>query len=631
MVTMNSSAPVSEAIIQSNLKVLATLPFADTRDFENASRGLIARHGGGTITDDKGHVVWDFNRYDFLAGDAPASVNPSLWRQGLLNCQQGLFEVVEGIYQVRGFDIANITFIETDTGVVIMDPLTAAETARAAHALYTEHRGARPVKAVIYTHSHADHFGGVKGVITQEQADSGEVLVIAPEGFTEHAVAENVYAGTAMARRAAYMYGAALPANEFGQVGAGLNQTLATGSITLIAPTVLITTTGETMNVDGLEIEFQMAPGSEAPAEMHFYLPKYRALCMAENASHSLHNLLTLRGALVRDPRVWAQYISHAIELFGDRTDVEFGAHHWPTWGQEEIRDFLTVQRDLYSYLHDQTLRMLNQGLTGIEIAEQIQLPPALENAWSARGYYGSVSHNVKAIYQRYMGWFDGNPAHLWQHVPTEAASRYVTALGGADRTIELAQAAFAEGDFRWAATLLDHVVFADATNQTARELLAQTYDQLAFGIENATWRNFYLSGAAELRGENFGTPTIATSPDMIGQLEITQVFDAIAISVNGPKAWDLDLSMDWIFADQGRQFRTTLKNGVFVAIEKKDPEPAQVTITLAKPLLPLFLMGQIERATAAGAVIEGDTSVLATLLGSLQLGNPAFAIVTPE
>lgn len=628
---MNSSAPVSEAIIQSNLKVLATLPFADTRDFENASRGLIARHGGGTITDDNGHVVWDFNRYDFLTGDAPVSVNPSLWRQGLLNCQQGLFEVVEGIYQVRGFDIANITFIETDTGVVIMDPLTAAETASAAHALYTEHRGARPVKAVIYTHSHADHFGGVKGVITQEQADSGEVLVIAPEGFTEHAVAENVYAGTAMARRAAYMYGAALPASEFGQVGAGLNQTLATGSITLIAPTVLISTTGETMNVDGLEIEFQMAPGSEAPAEMHFYLPKYRALCMAENASHSLHNLLTLRGALVRDPRVWAQYISQAIELFGDRTDVEFGAHHWPTWGQEEIRDFLTVQRDLYSYLHDQTLRMLNQGLTGIEIAEQIQLPPALENAWSARGYYGSVSHNVKAIYQRYMGWFDGNPAHLWQHVPTEAATRYVTAFGGADRTIELAHAAFAEGDFRWAATLLDHVVFADATNQTARELLAQTYDQLAYGIENATWRNFYLSGAAELRGENFGTPTIATSPDMIGQLEITQVFDAIAISVNGPKAWDLNLSMDWMFTDLARQFRTTLKNGVFVAIEKKDPSPAQVTITLTKPLLPLFLMGQIERATAAGAVIAGDASVLTTLLGSLQPGNPAFAIVTPE
>ncbi|WP_280803095.1 alkyl/aryl-sulfatase [Aurantimicrobium minutum] len=628
---MNSSAPVSEAVIQSNLKVLATLPFADTRDFENASRGLLARHGGGTITDDSGHVVWDFNRYDFLAGDAPASVNPSLWRQGLLNCQQGLFEVVEGIYQVRGFDIANITFIETDTGVVIMDPLTAAETARAAHALYTEHRGPRPVKAVIYTHSHADHFGGVKGVMTQEQADSGEVLVIAPEGFTEHAVAENVYAGTAMARRAAYMYGAALPASAVGQVGAGLNQTLATGSITLIAPTVLITTTGETVNVDGLEIEFQMAPGSEAPAEMHFYLPKYRALCMAENASHSLHNLLTLRGALVRDPRVWAQYISHAIELFGDRTDVEFGAHHWPTWGQEEIREFLTVQRDLYSYLHDQTLRMLNQGLTGIEIAEQIQLPPALENAWSARGYYGSVSHNVKAIYQRYMGWFDGNPAHLWQHVPTESATRYVSALGGADRTIELAHAAFAEGDFRWAATLLDHVVFADASNMAARELLAKTYDQLAFGIENATWRNFYLSGAAELRGENFGTPTIATSPDMIAQLEITQVFDAIAISVNGPQAWDLDLSMDWIFADQGRQFRTTLKNGVFVAIEKKDSSPAQVTITLAKPLLPLFLMGQIERATAAGAVIEGDASVLATLLGTLQPGNPAFAIVTPE
>lgn len=560
---------IAETVAKSNREVYDKLPFDDTRDFENTSRGLIARHPGGVIVDYNGQSVWDFNRYDFLQGDAPESVHPSLWRQGQLNIAQGLFEVVEGIYQIRGFDLANITFIETDSGVVVMDPLTAVETAREAMKLYREHRGDRPVRAVIYTHSHVDHFGGVKGVVSQEQVDRGEVQIIAPEGFTEHAIAENVYAGTAMGRRAAFMYGATLPAGIHGQVGAGLGQSVATGSITLIPPTVFISDTGQKLTVDGLEIEFRMAPGSEAPAEMHFYLPKYRALCMAENASHTLHNLLTLRGAVVRDPRMWAAYLTEAIDLYGDRTDVEFGAHHWPTWGREEILEFLTAQRDLYSFLHDQTLRMINQRFTGTEIAEQIQMPPALEHSWNTRGYYGSVSHNVKAIYQRYMGWFDGNPSHLWQHPPVSAAERYVAAMGGANAVITLAQRAFDDGDFRWAATLLDHVVFADAANQDARELLTPTLEQLGFSIENATWRNFFLSGAAELRGSNFGAPTVATSADMIAQLKISQTFDAIAISVDGPKAWDLDLSIDWVFPDEGRQFRSTLKNGVFVSLEK--------------------------------------------------------------
>ena len=389
---------------------LDNLPFADNTDFEDADRGFIAAQQPCVIKAADGRVVWDNDVYDFLTGDAPTSVHPSLWRQSALAAKQGLYEVVEGIYQVRGLDLSNITFVEGDSGVIVIDPLISTECAAAALALYREHRGDRPVVAVIYTHSHADHFGGVLGVTTQADVDAGKVAVLAPEGFVEHAVQENVYAGTAMTRRASYMYGALLDRGPQGQVGCGLGQNTSTGEIALIVPTLDIRETGEKHTIDGVEIEFQMAPGTEAPAEMHFYFPRYRALCMAENATHNLHNLLTLRGALVRDPHVWSGYLTEAIDTFADRADVAFASHHWPTWGKDRIVEFLSLQRDLYAYLHDQTLRLLNQGYTGTEIAEQFQMPPALEKAWHTHGYYGSVSHNVKAIYQRYMGWFDGNP-----------------------------------------------------------------------------------------------------------------------------------------------------------------------------------------------------------------------------
>lgn len=605
------------------------MPFGDRRDFTNAQRGFMGRREPAAVHADDGTVVWDNDRYAFLAEDAPETVHPSLWRQSQLNSTQGLYEVVEGIYQVRGFDLSNVTFVEGDTGVIIIDPLTCVETAGAAFELYRQHRGERAVRAVIYTHSHADHFGGVKGVTTQAEVDSGDVAVIAPEGFTEHAVAENVYAGTAMARRAAYMFGAALDRGPKGQVGAGLGQTVPTGEFTLIVPTIDITSTGQTLTVDGVEIEFQLAPGTEAPAEMHFYFPRYRALCMAENANHTLHNLLTLRGALVRDPRIWAQYLTEAIEIFSDRADVEFSSHHWPTWGRDEIVEFLSTQRDLYAYLHDQTLRMLNRGLNGPEIAEQITLPPALENAWNARGYYGSVSHNVKAIYQRYMGWFDGNPARLWQHVPEQAAVRYVAAMGGIDAVIALARTAYDDGDFRWAATLLDHAVFADPAHEEAKGLLAATFDQLGYGAENGVWRNFFLSGAAELRGRNFGTPTVATSPDVLGQISVEQFFDVIAIQVDGPKAWDLDVVIDWTFKDLSRNYRTTLRNGVFITVQKPAASDADATVTLTKAVLPLFFTSPAA-AAAAGAVLEGDTEALDALFSVLQPGDPSFPIVTP-
>ena len=478
--------PPTAAIAAANRAHIASLPFADTRDFDDADRGFIAALEPCVVTAADGRVVWDNDSYNFLNGDAPDSVHPSLWRQSQLCAKQGLYEVVPGIYQVRGLDLSNISFIESDTGVIVIDPLISTETAAAALALYRAHRGDREVRAVIYTHSHVDHFGGVLGVTSQADVDAGKVEIIAPEGFTAHAVQENVYAGTAMARRAGYMYGAALDRGPQGQVGCGLGQVGSTGEVALVVPTVDITTTGETRTVDGVEIEFQMAPGTEAPAEMHFYFPQFRALCMAENATHNLHNLLTLRGALVRDPHGWAGYLTEAIDRYADRADVVFASHHWPTWGQDNIVEYLSVQRDLYAYLHDQTLRQLNQGLTGIEIAETFQMPPALEKAWHTHGYYGSVSHNVKAVYQRYMGWFDGNPGRLWQHPPEASAPRYVAAMGGIDRVVELAQAAFDEGDFRWAVTLLDHAIFTDENHAVARELYADTLEQLAYGAENA-------------------------------------------------------------------------------------------------------------------------------------------------
>jgi len=454
--------PASAQIVQQHGGQLETLPFEDTDDFEAATRGFLGALEPGVVRNAEGRIVWDNDSYAFLRGEAAETVNPSLWRQSQLLTKQGLYEVVPGIYQVRGFDLSIMTLVEGDRGVVVIDPLISMETAAAALGLYRTHRGDRPVTGVIYTHSHADHFGGVKGVTTQDDVDAGRVPVLAPEGFVEHVVSENVYAGTAMARRAGYMYGAALDRSPQGGVGAGLGQTTSTGTFTLIHPTVEITTTGQEEVVDGVRMVFQMAPGSEAPAEMHFYFPDFRVLCLAENATHTLHNILTIRGALVRDPHAWSGYLTEALALFGDKTDVAFASHHWPTWGSDKVVEYLSLQRDLYAYLHDQTLRMLNKGMVGSEIAEAMVLPPALERAWHTRGYYGSVSHNVKAVYQRYMGWYDGNPANLWQHPPVERAVRYLTFMGGADEVVAKARGSYDEGDFRWAAEVLSHVVFAE-------------------------------------------------------------------------------------------------------------------------------------------------------------------------
>jgi linear primary-alkylsulfatase len=609
------------------------LPFDDRQDFDDTERGFIARATSRTITNAEGRVVWDLDAYRFLDGDAPDTVHPSLWRQGQLLIRDGLFEVVPGIYQLRGFDLSVMSVIEGDTGVIVIDPLISKETAAAAFALYQEHRGPRPVVAMIYTHSHIDHFGGVKGVISDDDVASGRVQVIAPEGFMEAAIAENVYAGVAMGRRAGYMYGAALAKGPRGQIGAGLGQTTSTGEPTLIPPTIDITSTGQELTIDGVRIVFQITPGTEAPAEMNFYFPDHRALCTAENTSHTLHNILTLRGAVVRDARTWASYLTETIDLWGDELDVVFASHHWPTWGRDRAVEFLSMQRDMYAYLHDQTLRMMNQGYVGAEIAEMMETPPALAAQWHTHGYYGSVSHNVKAIYQRYLGWYDGNPAHLWQHPPVAAARRYVDAMGGSDAAVGVARRAVDDGDLRWAVEVLNHVLFADEHHAEARALQADALELLGFGAENGTWRNVFLSGATELRDGNFGTPTTTTASDLITALTVEQILSSVAIRIDGPKAWDEHLVLSFVITDEEQAYVFELRNGAVNHRATAGPAPGSTTLTLARRVLIGLMVGRVDLAAAVAdgtIVVDGDLADVGRLVAVLAPVDAAFAIVTP-
>ncbi|EHR51145.1 alkyl sulfatase-like hydrolase [Saccharomonospora marina XMU15] len=629
---MSTDFAPDDHVVSQQRRIRESLPFGDADDFDAADRGFLGRLEPGEVRDDDGRVVWDGDAYAFLDGEAPDTVNPSLWRQSKLVARQGLYEVVPGIYQARGLDLSNVTFVEGYRGVLVIDPLISAETAAAALRLYRRYRGERDVTGVVYTHSHVDHFGGVKGVTTQQQVDAGAVPVLAPEGFLEAAVSENVYAGGAMSRRSAYMMAPSLPRGPRGQVGTGLGPSNSVGAITLIAPTVDIRYTGQQETVDGIRIVFQLAPGTEAPAEMHLHLPEFNALCIAENATHTLHNLLTLRGAQVRDARAWARYLTEAIDLFGEHTDVVFASHHWPTWGRDKVVEYLSLQRDLYAYLHDQTLRLVNSGYTGSEIAESLRLPPALERAWHARGYYGSVSHNVKAIYQRYLGWFDGNPAHLWQHPPVAAARRYVRFMGGADEVVAKARSSYQDGDFRWVAEVLNHVVFAEPEHEAARRLLAETYEQLGYGAENGTWRNFYLTGAHELRHGSLGSAAAPAAPDLFTQLSPAQLFDALAVRVNGPRGWDEQLTVDIDFTDLDERHRLTLRNGVLSHTAAAKPSPADVLLRLPRSALAVLVSGHADAAELAegGVSIEGDPDVLRRLMSVLDKPDPDFAIVTP-
>jgi alkyl sulfatase BDS1-like metallo-beta-lactamase superfamily hydrolase len=628
------SSPVTDATRRAIDEFAATLPVGDTQDFDDARRGRVARSTTRQVTAADGRVVWDLDAYAFLDGPCPDTANPSLWRQGQLLVEDGLFEVVPGIYQVRGYDLSVMSLVEGETGVIVIDPLISAETAAAAFALYCEHRGDRPVTAMIYTHSHIDHFGGVKGIISQEYVDAGDCPVIAPAGFLEAAVSENVFAGAAMSRRAGYMYGAAVPKGPDGQIGAGLGQTTSTGTATLIAPTVDITHTGQELVIDGVRIEFQMTPGTEAPAEMNFYFPDHRALCTAENTSHTLHNILTIRGAQVRDAHGWAHYLTETISLWGDQLDVVFASHHWPTWGRERAVEFLAMQRDMYLYIHDQTLRLMNQGYVGAEIAEVLEMPPALAAQWHTHGYYGSVSHNVKAVYQRYMGWYDGNPANLWPHTPAAVATRYVDAMGGRDAALAVARRAWDDGDYRWGIEVCKHLVFADDADRDAQVLLADLFEQIGFGAECGTWRSAFMAGAAELRNGIFGTPTASASADIVAALSVDQVFDSLAVRVDGPRSWDAHIVITWVVTDMDTTWVLELRNGTLHHRVADTPEPGSVVMTLTRPVLLALLVGAIavDDAVAGGQLnVDGDPAVLGELVGLLAPVDPNFPIVTPR
>ncbi len=626
--------PATEITSRRNREASASLPPEREEDLADATRGLVAAFEPAVVRDASGRVVWDMESYDFLEGERPDTAHPSLWRQSRLNRLAGLFEIAPGFYQLRGFDLSNMHVVEGERGIVVIDPLISAETAAAALAFYREHRGDRPVSGLIYTHSHIDHFGGAKGIVSETEIEERRIPVLAPAGFLHHAVSENVYAGTAMARRAGYMYGAQLDRGPDGQIGSGLGQTTSLGTLTLIPPNLEVTATGQEETVDGVRMVFQLTPGTEAPAEMNFHFPEQRVLCIAENATHTMHNTLTLRGALVRDPNVWAEYLDESIELFGEQSDALFAGHHWPRWGRERIVDYLRKQRDLYAYLHDQTLRLLNRGLTGREIAEQLELPPELAAEWHCRGYYGSVSHNAKAVYQRYMGWFDGNPAHLWEHAPVESARRYVEFMGGAERVLELARKSYEAGDYRWVAEVVNHVVFAAPDNRAARELQADALEQLGYGAENASWRNFYLAGAGELRAGIAGTPTSTRAPEILARLSVEQILDGMKVRLDGPAAWGKRMTIAWQVTDPDERHLLSLENGVLHHRPDAGHCEAEATLVIERAALDEMLGGDADLAALASGGrlrVEGDGEKLGELLGLLEEPDPGFAIVTPE
>jgi alkyl sulfatase BDS1-like metallo-beta-lactamase superfamily hydrolase len=625
--------PATAVTAARNREARASLPPENAEDLADAERGLVARCDPPRIEDADGKVVWDLESYVFLADDCPETAHPSLWRQSRLSRIAGLFELAPGFYQLRGFDLSNMHVVEGEQGIVVIDPLISAETAAAALALYREHRGERPVTGLVYTHSHIDHFGGVKGIVSAEEVRERGIPVLAPEGFLEHAVSENVYAGTAMGRRAGYMYGAALQRGPDGQIGSGLGQTTSLGTMTLIPPNREVTATAQEETVDGVRMVFQLTPGTEAPAEMNLHFPDHRVLCIADNAMQAMHNILTLRGALVRDPHVWAKYLDEAIQLFGADSDVLFAGHNWPRWGSERIVDYLKKQRDLYAYLHDQTLRLINKGLTGREIAEELELPPELAGEWHCRDYYGSVNHNVKAVYQRYMGWFDGNPAHLWEHTPVESARRYVQFMGGSERVLEGARQSFEQGDYRWVAEVVNHVVFAEPDNQAARDLQADALEQLGYGAENATWRNFYLAGAEELRSGTTGTPTDARPFDILANLSVAQILDGMKVRLDGPRAWGKHLTIGWQVTNPDEHHLLTLENGVLHHRPYPPNAEPEATLVIERQALNEMLSGTADLAALAetGRLrVEGDGAKLGELLGLLDEPDPNFPIVTP-
>jgi alkyl sulfatase BDS1-like metallo-beta-lactamase superfamily hydrolase len=607
-----------------NAAMAARLPFGDTRDFEAAKRGLIAPVPDGVIKTASGTMLWNLGEYAFIDGElAPATVNPSLWRMARLNLANGLFKVTERLYQLRGFDIANLTVIEGETGLILIDPLTVAESARAALELYCAHRPMRPIVAVIYTHSHVDHYGGVRGVINEADVKAGKVRVIAPNGFMEAISGENVLAGLPMNRRAQFQFGPLLPRGPRGQVDAGLGKGIARGTPGLIAPTQLIVQPVEEHTIDGVRIIFQLAPETEAPAEMHMFYPELGVLNMAENACPLLHNFIPLRGSVARDPRVWSKYISDAIKMYGPGTDVLIGQHHWPVWGRDTVIDYLEAQRDLYKHIHDQTLRYMNKGWRPAEIAEAIDLPPGLAERWSARGYYGTVSHNVKAVYQRYLSWYDGNPCNLHPLPPAPAARKFVEYMGGAAAVVARAKVDFAKGEFRWVAQVMKEVVYAEPDNGEACALCADALEQMGYQAESATWRNAFLYGAQELRHGVFQVPARGImSADTLAGLSTGVFFDALAIRLDPAKAAGHSFVLNWRFTDRDETLSLCLKHCTLTHRMGDWLSAADAAITTTRVILDDLVLRKItaQDALSSGVLkVDGDQSRFALLFGMLD------------
>lgn len=624
------------ATLKANAELLKTLPLRDRQDFDDAVRGFIGTTPDALVPGSGPRPVWNMKPYEFLKpNEAADSVNPSLWRQAQLNAIHGLFKVTDRVYQVRGFDISNMTIIEGDTSLIIIDVLFTTETARAALDLYYQHRPRKPVGTVIYSHSHTDHFGGVKGAISEADVSSGKVQVLAPAGFVEAVAGESVMAGTAMSRRAQYQFGPLLPPGPRGHVDAGLGKRVGVGTVTLIAPTATIDRTMEKRTIDGVEIVFQLAPGSEAPSEMLMYFPQFRLLNMAEDVNHTMHNLYTIRGSEVRDGNLWSRYISDAMEAFGDRTDTIIAQHHWPVTPQARVLALMKKQRDMYKFINDQSLRLMNHGYTPGEIAETLRMPASLQQEWSARGYYGTLRHNVKAVYQKYLGWYDGNPADLDPLPPVESARKTVEYMGGAEAAIARARADFAKGEYRWVASAMSQTVFAEPANRAARELGADALEQLGFQAEAATWRNAYLVGAMELRNglpRSLGSNTANTETLKVLSNEL--LFDYLGVRLNAAKAEGKSMVINWHFTDSNQWIALNLDNSALTHVAGKQAPNADATVTLTRATLDAVTQ---QRTTFADAVkaglasIKGDPRKPDELMSMLDTFKVMFEVVEPK